>query len=348
MAASKLGDMVCATPIFRAIKQTYPDCVVVLAGTKPYESLHRNNPDIDAYLVWEEGGSFWGMVKKIRGEYADAAFFTAPSFLAATQFFLAGVPLIIGPKVEGGFCPYQTKPYKFMWPLIVTKLHNMQKYAPREYLRLLEAVGINAKDTVKHLYLSAEAKLFAERFYKKIAFNTDSDFVVGIVPGAGNEIKQWNPKNFAEIIIYFREKYKAKILVLGSGKDKNIVDEVFMHLPNSSDIVNGYNQFSLEQLKAMVARMHLCVAVDTGIIYIAEAFGVPTIDIVGPVDENVQPPRGSLNRIVCVPHRTPQLRIMNARVYDFTEAKHQIDGITTEMVLKEVDIVINEMKRVNK
>ena len=86
-----------------------------------------------------------------------------------------------------------------------------------------------------------------------------------------------------------------------------------MHLPNSSDIVNGYNQFSLEQLKAMVARMHLCVAVDTGIIYIAEAFGVPTIDIVGPVDENVQPPRGSLNRIVCVPHRTPQLRIMNAR-----------------------------------
>jgi len=347
VAASKLGDMVCVTPIFRAIKQTYPDCAVVVFGTKPYKLLHRHNPDIDTYVVRGEKESFWGMVKKIHNEHADVALVTGPNFLTVVQFFFAGVGLIVGPKVEGGFCPYQTKPYRFTWPLIVTKSHDMQKYAPREYLRLLEAIGITAEDTTKHLYLSAKEKLFAKQFYQQIAFNTDSDFIVGVVPGAGNEIKQWSPKKFAETIKYLREKYNAKILVLGSGKDKDDIDEVFKNLPTSGDIVNGFDMFSLEQLKAVVAKIHLCVAVDTGIIYIAEAFGVPTIDIVGPVDENVQPPRGDLNRIVCVPHRIPQLRIMNARTYDFAEAKRQIDKITTEMVLKEIDAVISKIKSIN-
>jgi len=44
--------------------------------------------------------------------------------------------------------------------------------------------------------------------------------------------------------------------------------------------------------------MSLYVSADTGPIYIAEAFNVPTIDITGPVNENEQPPQGEKHKIV--------------------------------------------------
>ena len=45
--------------------------------------------------------------------------------------------------------------------------------------------------------------------------------------------------------------------------------------------------------------VHLFISVDTGPIYIAEAFNVPTVDIVGPVDENVQPPADLFTEMLC-------------------------------------------------
>ena len=59
-----------------------------------------------------------------------------------------------------------------------------------------------------------------------------------------------------------------------------------------TQFVNTDGLFSLDELKALIQRLSLFISVDTGPIYIAEAFDVPTIDIIGPMDENEQPPRG--------------------------------------------------------
>ncbi len=82
--------------------------------------------------------------------------------------------------------------------------------------------------------------------------------------------------------------------------------------------------------------MHCFISVDTGPIYIAEAFGIPTIDIVGPMDENEQPPRGPMHRIVRT-DAAPVIHIMNSRVYDAAKARKAIEDITVDMVVREFD-----------
>lgn len=90
---------------------------------------------------------------------------------------------------------------------------------------------------------------------------------------------------------------------------------------------------SIDELKALIAQAGLFVAVDTGPVYIAEAFGTPTVDIVGPMDEREQPPRGEIHLVVVPPApRTPQLHIMNARVYNEEEVRRQTESISVEMV----------------
>jgi ADP-heptose:LPS heptosyltransferase len=102
---------------------------------------------------------------------------------------------------------------------------------------------------------------------------------------------------------------------------------------------------SLDELKAVIARMDVFIAVDSGPIYIAYAFDVPTVDIIGAVDENEQPPLSSSNLQVIAPNRgRPQLRVMDARSYDTKEARRQIDEITVEMAFQVLERLIDMIR----
>ena len=112
-------------------------------------------------------------------------------------------------------------------------------------------------------------------------------------------------------------------------------------LDKDTKVFNTLNMFNIDELKALVSRMSIFISVDTGPIYIAEAFDVATIDIVGPMDENEQPPRGDKHKIVKILDRKkPELHIMNARDYDTKEALRQINEIEVEDVSKILDELV--------
>ena len=79
--------------------------------------------------------------------------------------------------------------------------------------------------------------------------------------------------------------------------------------------------------------------------YIAEAFGVPTVDIIGPIDEREQPPTGEMHKIVKLESRaSPELFVMNASIYDKNEARRQVELISVNMVKEKTDEIIADMK----
>ena len=86
------------------------------------------------------------------------------------------------------------------------------------------------------------------------------------------------------------------------------------------------------------------MSVDRGPLYIAEAFGVPTVDIVGPVDEREQPPI-DVRHVVVVPEgrRRAELHVMNGRVYDAAEARRQVVAISVEQVTRSIDELMRRL-----
>ena len=50
---AKLGDMVCATPVFRAIRKHIPDAHLIVIGDSK-QNLLSGNLDIDEYIVFEK------------------------------------------------------------------------------------------------------------------------------------------------------------------------------------------------------------------------------------------------------------------------------------------------------
>jgi len=333
---AKLGDMVCTTPMFKAVKQKYPKCELVVAGDRINKDILELNKDVDGYILLSKN-SFRENLQNFKNKGFDFACITSPSFGYLSALYLAGIPLIVAPKIENGWSPYETKPYKMIRNFVVFVSHKMGHYAPRQYLNLLEPIGIYSEDTTKHLFFSDKAEKKISDFLKKEdIFN--SEFIVGISPSAGNKIKQWPVERFSAVADYLYKKYNAKIIIIGAKNDRPEVLEMVEKLDKETRAINTLDMFSIDELKCLISKMKMFVAVDTGPIYIAEAFNVPTIDITGPIDENEQPPIGKLHKVVNIKNREkPQLYVMNARGYDYAEARRQTEDITVGMVIREFD-----------
>lgn len=332
-----MGDMVCTTPMFRAAKGQYPDAKITVIGNKINKELLVGNTDVENYIVYNKDKSFFSFVKEINKLNFDYACSTSPDFHMLATFFLAKIPLIVFPRVRNGFSPMETLPYRILRPFVILKDHTMGSYAPREYLKLLEPINIFSSDTTKHLALSHQSIINIDKLFLSHNFKED-DLLVGISVSSGNTIKNWQIEKFVEVIKYLIYKKSVKVIIIGGDNDIPRSSSVKNLLPKDCKIIDTTGQLSIEDLKVLISRLRLFIAVDTGPIYIAEALNVPTIDIVGPMDENEQPPRGKMNISIIPPGRTaPVLHIMNARVYNSTEAIEQLSSITSKMVIEAVN-----------
>lgn len=337
----RLGDMVCTTPIFRALKDRYPESEVLVVGMPGNAGVLADHPNVNSYYPYSGNG--WGLIRILRTMNADTAILCGPHGLILAAMLVSGIPAVITPQVVGGYSPYETMIYKFLRRFAVTRPHNMLEYAPREYLRLLEPLGIYTEDTHKLLAFSPAAWQKVRTKGTEAGINFETDTLIGITPTAGNKIKEWPADRFGRLASMIAKQYGAKIVVLGSQNDHAQVKEMLVAVDSGVQIWNTCGKMDLDQLKALIAHLDCVIAVDTGPIYIAEAFSVPTIDIVGPMDENGQPPRGKKHIIVKADVLGyPFLRIMNARIYDFAGARQAIEAITPEMVLeKSRELLIN-------
>jgi ADP-heptose:LPS heptosyltransferase len=166
--------------------------------------------------------------------------------------------------------------------------------------------------------------------------------MIGISPSAGNKIKNWGGDKFAKLADYIYGKYRANIFVVGGPRDEEEVKEMVDNLSPETKIINTAGQLNLDELKALISRLNIFVSVDTGPIYIAEAFDVATVDILGPMNAIEQPPVGPRHLVVEIEDRVPQLHIMDVGSYNEVEARRQTDAISVEMVAKAVDLLAKE------
>ncbi len=333
-----MGDMVCTTPVFRAIKEASPENKVFVVGRDWVKDILKDNPYVDGYIsISADTSSLINQIKNIKPVFGCLV---TPNFRGLAMLYLSGIPSIAAPHIEG-FSPQQTRLYKALLRWVISVHYHFGRYAPRQYLNLLSPVDIKSDDTSKHLNYSASANHTVVEFLREKEIDVAKDFIVGISPSCGNKIKNWGGEKFAQVAQYAVRTHKAKVVIIGGPQDKEETGKMLASLSDSSGIVNASDKFNLDELKALISQFKLFIAVDTGPIYIAEAFNVPTIDILGPMDEREQPPVGPRNRLVYLKDRAePVLHVFNARMYDRKEARRQIEEISPKMVIRELDSLV--------
>ena len=167
------------------------------------------------------------------------------------------------------------------------------------------------------------------------------DFIVGISVGAGNRIKQWPLERFAKVADALIERYRAKIIFLGSQQDKAMIGETMGRMRHNASAVAA-TDFAIHELPSLIKRFNLFISVDTGPVYIADALKIPLIDITGPCDPREQPPLGNHAVLVTAPLGHPYSSFVMKRAG--TPEKHAaaVDSITPEMVLAAAEKLLKQ------
>ncbi len=338
---AKIGDLVCSTPVFREIKRKYPESYLAVICLGMASSVLENNPHIDEIILADnfiKGGFFkkLAFISKIREKKFDTCFTLLPDLLGILVSLWSPIPKRVMTTSR-----YTSKTNRMLSLLFKDRLeYKRHTLTATHYLKLLEFINIKETDKKKELFFSQEDEKKVDSFLR------ENDLVgknlIGTAVTAGNVLKEWPLEKFAQLFDKLINDLGVEIIVFGSEKDKGKINHLESMMKNR--IFNLAGLFTLPQSSAFLSKMKVFVSVDTGPLYMANAVGIPVVDIAGPIDINEQPPLGEnciivQKKIECLPC---SFVLPPARVCRNPEKLKCLKLITVDDVFKAVFNLYNE------
>ena len=327
-----VGDAVCITPLFRALKKELGANVIVFGREKVGE-VFRDNLDVDVFHpIIEHALSFARFLRTLN---LDSVLVTNPGASGVTAPFLAGVSCIIS------MAPVNTSDepmlFRFLKSSISTVQLRVRSYIPGQYLHLLGSLGVQTDDHQFHLGFSRDASLVVDELFQKEKIDKDNDMIVAIAPGGGEQERWWPAKRYANIANELHRRYGAVTLLVGAGGDKDAIDAIEQELEENVHSVNLLNQ-PIDEFKATMQRVHLAVRNDSAPMVFADAFGVPNVTIVGPTDEQAYHLAAPTSFVALSKERGEPLEDARGWSTDnIAEARRQIEAVGVSDVLQEIE-----------
>ena len=277
----RIGDMVMTTPIFRALKEKWPDVQITVLANPVNKNIVINNPFIDCILVYDRENkhkslnsrlSFFKDVRKrgfdlVIDSYLDYELNTA----IITRF--VGCRYRLGFEFAGRGIFYNIRHPSNFFPVPADKKH-MIGYN----IDLIGCIGVKADKKQPEIFLSADEKENASRLLEKYGVNTDNG-IVGIHPGGNYESQRWPVERFAVISDYLIASYGAKIILFGGRDERSLISRFKDCAVRKPIIPEGPN---LREFISVVSHCNLFLCNNSGPLHIATALNIPTVSTMGP------------------------------------------------------------------
>ncbi len=294
-----IGDVLFSMTLVEAVKQFAPDTRIGFLCNERTEALVRMNPSIGEVFVfnrdhyrdlWKRGWTpFFRELGPLLGLIRKSRFDAMIDLSLGREYNFIGMCLGIRERIG---LDYKGR------GVFLTKKKKISGYADEHVvdtqLALLELIGIPAeKKPIKvSLTVSSGAKRRIEAIFRENGIGA-SDPVLAVAPGGGKSwgkdaiFKQWDPDRFAAVAERFCETRGRRVVLLGDAGERELLERTASRLRMKAAIVSGE---VLEAVAALLLRSELLLCNDGGLLHLANALGIRTVSIFGPVDEKVYGP----------------------------------------------------------
>ena len=277
----RIGDMVMTTPIFRALKENWPDVHVTILANPLNKNIVINNPFIDCILVYDRENkhkSFNSRLIFFRGirerefdlvidPYLDYELKTS----CITRF--VGNRFRLGFEFAGREIFYNIRYHPNVFPVTTEKRH-MIDYN----LELVTCLGVEAKQRQPEIFLSSDEKEKAYKLLERAGVNPGNR-IIGIHPGGHYENQRWPIKRFAAISDYLITRYGIKVILFAGREEKQLISEFKDYAVKTPIILND---LSLRGFMSTLSHCSLLLCNNSGPLHIATALNIPTVSTMGP------------------------------------------------------------------
>lgn len=284
-ATNWVGDAVLSTPALHVIRKGFPSARITVLAKPVVAELLRHHPDLDELLVYDNPGRHAGvpgrfrLVAEIKERAFDAAVLLQNAFEAALLAYLARIPVRYGYDTDA-------RGMLLTWSVPVTA-EIRKKHQVYYYMDLLEPLGLDIIPMRPSLALAPDEEDEADRWLKSGGLKLAT--LVGLSPGASyGSAKCWNPERYAELSDRLAREYDAAVLIFGASSERRLADKIAAKMSTPPRILCG--ERTLRQSMALIKRLNLFITNDSGLMHVADTFGVPIVAIFGPTDPNATSP----------------------------------------------------------
>ncbi len=277
-APNWVGDVVMATPAFRALREHFPKAHLAVV-LKPYVRPILNGcPWFDETIETEGNGvgPTLRLARQLRAERFDLAVVLPNSVRSALEAFLGRARRRIGYDrrrrgvlLTDPIAPPRDDRGRFL-------PSNMVDY----YLKLCQHLGCQDLSRREELFISDDCQRRGDAALERQGVDADT-VLIGINPGgAFGSSKLWLPERFATVADALAERTNYRVILFGSPSERPILETVAEQMTHDP-ILTRPGELTLDTLKPLVARCALLITNDTGARHFAVAFAVPVVCIMG-------------------------------------------------------------------
>lgn len=289
----QLGDMLCATPALRALRQRFPQARTMLVSAPVHHAAVRHHPDLDAVLLYDKRvtrrspRAMLGFVQQLRAFRPDLAVVLNTVSFSATSAWIAalsGAPVVVG----GDSVPFGATTSRWLYSRELWADPHAELHVIERGLRPLAALGIEAADRTVVLVPGKEAERQAGDFLARFAGATA---IAAVHPGAGKVANRWPAERFARAVEAL-EAEGASVFLIEGPLDAEAVARTSTALGAPRPVLRGVDA---AVVAAALARSDVALVNDTGIMHVAGAMGTPTLALFGPTPRALwEPPSPEL------------------------------------------------------
>ncbi|PIU40257.1 MAG: hypothetical protein COT00_02645 [Candidatus Omnitrophica bacterium CG07_land_8_20_14_0_80_50_8] len=296
-----IGDVIFSMSLVEAIRQADPKAVIGFLCNERTVDLVRLNTSIDHTFVfhrdlfrrlWRKSPLlFFKKLKALLAMIREHRFDTVFDLSLGREFSF--FCRWVGIKRSIGF-DYQGR------GLFLTDKIRMDGYSGAfvavTQLELLTKTGISY-DTAKSFLpfqISSGARQDALDLLTKQGV-AGEERLIALAPGGGKSwgkqavYKQWDSERFAEAANVFCKGGRFRIVLLGDAREQGLLQRTASCLRVPVVMAAGE---AIEKVCALLLRTEFLLCNDGGLLHLANALGVKTVSIFGPVDEKVYGPLG--------------------------------------------------------
>jgi len=282
IAPQWIGDAVMSQPLVGRLAARGDE--VAVAALPWVAPVYRAMPQVREVieLPFAHGRLDWSARRRVaatlRGRF-DSAYVLPNSIKSALIPFFAGIPRRIGYQGEGR-------------PLLLNqRLPNPGGRPPMVAFYAALAGGPPATEAPRLAF--DEATLHRVTAAAQVAPRAYWVFAPGAEYGPA---KCWPAGHYAELARSLHTAHGLPVLLLGSGKEVALCEEIAAAAPGACRVLAG--QTALLDAMALIAASRGVVSNDSGLMHVAAAFGIPQVAVFGSTSPEHTPPLNDRARVI--------------------------------------------------
>lgn len=239
----------------------------------------KNNWAVDVADCEEKIGKFAD--EKMKGRHFDAVISLGWYYILLEQLFLSlmsGAPIRIAYS-EHGF-PEKSlynKHYDMLLSLPVVSpgvAHEVEKN-----LHMLEVLNGKVQSSALEFWVSAADEKCGEDLLRKYKeFTTDK--IIAVVPHANAADRMWDIKNYLKLLQRVEEYDNEVTFLIFGGVEAEYMAVEIERSPISKKVINLIGKTSVGSAAQILKKCGLYIGCNTGLLHIAAAWGIPTVEII--------------------------------------------------------------------